>query len=872
MRGVVVRVGTRRVIGHVRDLCDFWYEISERGPHTVAQRRRHHAASLTRPAQLEIGDSALDPVEPSGAAVCGDRRIDVVIEHPPDPRCGVAVELGGRSDALGARAERVRRLDHQPAGGQIALTIKSCAAESLDAGARDRELDPAVGLDRVTFDSIAGGSEPQVVAELAERIDAGHLDPQRQIAGVVLAVAHQQDLLDSFVGDSQNRVHTRTVANAEAPSGSVASASVTKLGSNIVRRQVAIGGSIVSPDGEWVVYTRRTVAANRYQTNLWLVPYRGGRARQLTHGLWEDSSPVFAPDSRTIAFFSDRGPDEEDHLYVMRIDGGEAELVCGGRHESMSSPVFSPDGRSIAFIAAAGDPRFLAGNPKDEVAREIRAIDWRDDSGVLDYRYHLYVVAARPGARARELTRGDYDVSAAAWHPSGQKLVFVAATGPLPDVDPNASIHQVSVKGGRVRELVKLAGTASSPTWSPDGRTLAFVGVDTQYAPDYAEPELYVRTSGGELRSLTGKLDLPVTIAFCSDLHDWRVESSGGPIWENDESLVVVINRRGRDEVWRVTVDGDAAPLSEGDTTITGIAAGGGRVVTTACDDAYPPEVFAVEPDGLRKLTRNGGAWLRRYAAPRITEVDAGGIPSFVLEPANARGPGAMVLSPHGGPYGAHGPTPELDGWALVELGYRVLLPNIRGSCGYGREWIKPIQGKWGGPDADDLVTSLDWAIDAGIADPKRVAAMGLSYGGWAVNWLAGAAPERFCAIVSENGVASMSSAHGTSSIGPGYDRAIGYGPVITRQKELWRSSPLRLANAITAPVLMLQGEADRVCPLDDNQQLFVALRERGHDVEMVLYPGGKHVMMATMRPDRREHRLARVTKFLTKHCPPRSR
>ena len=107
-----------------------------------------------------------------------------------------------------------------------------------------------------------------------------------------------------------------------------------------------------------------------------------------------------------------------------------------------------------------------------------------------------------------------------------------------------------------MRELVKLAGTASSPAWSPDGRTLAFVGVDTQYAPDYAEPELYLRTSGGELRSLTGKLDLPVTIGFCSDLHDWRVEASGGPIWDGD-SLVVVINRRGRDEVWRVTVDGE---------------------------------------------------------------------------------------------------------------------------------------------------------------------------------------------------------------------------------------------------------------------------------------------------------------------------
>ena len=644
-----------------------------------------------------------------------------------------------------------------------------------------------------------------------------------------------------------------------------------RFGPEITRRQVAIGSSVISPDGEWVVYTRRTVVADRYQTNLWLVPYRGGRPRRLTHSRGNDTCPMFAPDSRTIAFFSDRGPDKEDHLFAMRIDGGDAMRICGARHESMYSAVFSPDGRSIAFIADGGPERFWVGDPKDEVARVIRRADWRDDSGILDHRGHLYVVDVREDAHPRQLTHGDFDVSSPAWHPSGEKLAFVAATGADSDIAPNSSIHQISVKGGRHRELVKLAGTAGSPAWSPDGRTLAFVGVDTPSAPDYAEPELYIRTARGELRSLTGKLDLPVTIGFCSDLHDWLADSSGGPIWDGD-SLLAVINRRGRDEVWRVPLEGEPAPISSGDTTITGISAGGGRIITTACDDAYPPEVFAVEGGGLRKLTRNGGAWLRRYSAPTVTEVDAGGIPSFLLEPDSGRRRGALVLSPHGGPYGAHGPTPELDGWALVELGYRVLLPNIRGSCGYGSNWIKPIQGKWGGPDSDDLITSLDWAVDAGIADPKRVAAMGLSYGGWAVNWLAGAHPDRFCAIVSENGVASMSTAHGVSSIGPGYDRAIGYGPVITRQRQLWASSPLRLADAVTAPVLMLQGEADRICPLDDNHQLFVALRERGHDVEMVLYPGGKHVMMATMRPDRRVHRLQRVSEFLTKHCPPRTR
>ena len=186
--------------------------------------------------------------------------------------------------------------------------------------------------------------------------------------------------------------------------------------------------------------------------------------------------------------------------------------------------------------------------------------------------------------------------------------------------------------------------------------------------------------------------------------------------------------------------------------------------MATVTDDVYPPEVAAVETDGLRRLTRHGGDWLRTEEPPRVRELDADGIHvASCVEPAGVRGRSALVLSPHGGPYGAHGPTPELDSWLLAELGYRVLLPNIRGSGGYGRDWITPIQGRWGGPDADDLLRRSTGRSTAGLADPRRVAAMGLSYGGWAVNWLAGAAPDRFRAIVSENGVASMSTAHGVS-------------------------------------------------------------------------------------------------------------
>jgi dipeptidyl aminopeptidase/acylaminoacyl peptidase len=637
----------------------------------------------------------------------------------------------------------------------------------------------------------------------------------------------------------------------------------------IIRRQAAVGSVALSPDGASVAYARRTVAGDRYQTDLWLVPYRGGRPRPLTTGAWTDAAPAWSPDGRSIAFTSDRGGDDEKAaLYLIRPDGGEAQRVCGAPHGRVRAPVWSPDGSRIAFTAEAGPARFWAGDPKRRTARVIRTVDWRSDDGEREYRTHLFVVAARPGARPVQVTTGDFDVVEPAWHPDGRRLAFAARMGPDADLDPKPRIYSVRAAAGKKpKELVALAGLARLPSWSPDGRTLAFLGTDVAGAPDHAEIELYV-WDGKEARSLTGALDLPVTLAWASDLHDWLGPTEmPAPIWDG-AALVVPINRRGRDELWRVPLAGDPAPITSGETTLSAVAVAAGNVVATLTDDAYPPEVCAIEAGEARRLSRHGGAWLRRHASPTVREVDADGVPAFLFEPPGANGRSALVLTPHGGPYGAHAPTPELDTWALVSRGYRVLAPNIRGSCGYGRDWVAAIQGKWGGPDADDLMTTVKWAVRRKLADPKRIAVMGLSYGGWAANWLAGTS-NRFCCVISENGVANMLAAHAVSAIGPSYDRDIGYGPVYEHEEGLAASSPIRHVERMTAPMLMLQGEADRVCPIDDTWQLFVALRELGRDVEMVLYPDEHHVMMATARPDRRIDRLERVIAFLEKHCPP---
>jgi dipeptidyl aminopeptidase/acylaminoacyl peptidase len=247
-----------------------------------------------------------------------------------------------------------------------------------------------------------------------------------------------------------------------------------------------------------------------------------------------------------------------------------------------------------------------------------------------------------------------------------------------------------------------------------------------------------------------------------------------------------------------------------------------------------------------------------------------GPIETWIASPARA-GDETLptIVDVHGGPLGAWAPAPSIEVVLLCARGYRVVLPNIRGSTTYGAGWIRPQLGDWGGVDADDVHAALDHVIALGLADPERLGALGLSYGGFMVNWLVGTT-DRFRAAVSENGVTNQVSAWAACDEGPEYCRSARMGDPTTAEgvERLWRQSPLRHVAAVTTPLLMLQAEADRRCPPSDNEQYFVALRWLGRDVEYVLYPEEYHVFQATGRPDRRIDRMTRMLDWFDRHIP----
>ena len=188
---------------------------------------------------------------------------------------------------------------------------------------------------------------------------------------------------------------------------------------------------------------------------------------------------------------------------------------------------------------------------------------------------------------------------------------------------------------------------------------------------------------------------------------------------------------------------------------------------------------------------------------------------------------------------GAWAPAPHLEVSLLVARGYRVILPNIRGSATYGGAWIRPQLGDWGGVDAADVHAALDHVIELGLADPDRLGVLGLSYGGFMVNWLVGTS-DRFRAAVSENGVTNQVSDWANSDTGPEYSRDALLGDPLSPEgvEKLWRQSPLRHVANIRTPLLMLQARGRPALPAARQRAAVHRAPEPGPDRRVRPLPG----------------------------------
>jgi dipeptidyl aminopeptidase/acylaminoacyl peptidase len=641
---------------------------------------------------------------------------------------------------------------------------------------------------------------------------------------------------------------------------------------------VAAGSPAVSPDGAQVAFvvSRVDVPANTYRSQVWLADAgTPGSSRPLTAGTSRDASPVWAPDGRSLAFTSNRGEkDQETTLHRLPVDGPGETVTLATLKGGIGGLTWSPDGQWLAFSSRTLDPRYDEDDPAKQPSRRITRFFSRlnGEGWVYDRPDHIYVVPADGTEPPRNLTPGEFRFDGPSWLADSTGLVCSGAAHETWDLDLATDLHVVPLEGER-RALTKQTGIYYDASVSPAGDAVAFLGHDDPLLDPQNDQVGVLDLDTGDRRWVSlGGPDRP-----------WSVyPGSWAPIWDGDR-LVAVMEDRGNVHLYRLTRDGRAPePLATGERVVTGFAHAGGTLGFTASTVDRPAELYVVPAGGgeakvsvvgERFATRARLLPAERFTAPSTGggEVDGWMIAPPDLDPSQRH---PVLLNVHGGPFTQYGNRFFDEAQIQASAGFVVVMGNPRGSSGRDTAWGQAITGPkhpkvagqgWGSVDVDDVLATLDEALRRyPFADPDRVGMLGGSYGGYMATWLAGTTT-RFKAICTERAVNNLVSEEWNSDIATVF--RTNHGVSHLEDPELYaRMSPIRFVRDITTPLLIIHSEDDLRCPINQAEELFVAMRLLGKEVEFHRFPAETHELSRSGSPVHRIERMAIILDFFRRH------
>ncbi|MBZ5553827.1 MAG: S9 family peptidase [Acidobacteriia bacterium] len=657
----------------------------------------------------------------------------------------------------------------------------------------------------------------------------------------------------------------------------------------------------ISPDGKWVAYSVTAVdkEKNTKNSDIWVVPSAGGPAQQLTRSQKSDDRPQWSPDGKEIAFISMR--DGSSQVWILPAHGGEARKVTSVATEA-SGVLYSPDGRHLLFTSDVypecdhSDPqKALECNASRKKAAEDSKVkahiatrllfrhwtEWKDGK-----RSHLFIVPVDGSEPPRDLTPGDHDVPPFslggpddyAFSPDGKEICYTSNHDPHEERSTNMDLFVVNVTSGETRKITGNPAYDGSPQYSPDGKFIAYRAQSRPgYESDRFQLMLYDR-SNAQPRSLTENFDRWV------DSFAWAPDS---------KKLYFASGDRGRNSIFEVSLTGNDVKRvygehSSGDLNVT---PDGKTLVFTRSSMHEPAEIYRIGTDGSNAtpLTRHNQPLLATLdmnaaeefwsdgapssggpkvdpkvakgfldpgqvdaAMPAQKSVDTPKIHSWILTPPqfDAAKKYPMLLFVHGGPQGSWE-----DNWGYrwnpqmyAAAGYVVVMPDPRGSTGYGQQLIDEINKDWGGRCFKDLMLATDTAEKLPYLDKTRTVSAGASFGGFMINWFQGHTT-RFKALVAHAG---------------DFDQVSGY--YVT--EELWFPewelggtpadnpelydflSPGRYVKNFKTPELVTHGEIDFRVPVAEGLAMFSALQRRGIESKLLYFPDEGHWILKPLNSE----------------------
>jgi dipeptidyl aminopeptidase/acylaminoacyl peptidase len=623
-----------------------------------------------------------------------------------------------------------------------------------------------------------------------------------------------------------------------------------------------VAGPKFSPDGNWILYseTEWDRKGDKQVSHIY-VSRTGGAPNpvKLTAGEKGETAPQWAPDGAHIAFLADRSTGDSksgNQIFTIRPDGGEAEKLTS-EDTAIKEFQWAPDGKHIAFVTAD--------TPKDKADREKRKKDKFDAILVdADYNYsHLWIVDA-DGKSKKRLTEGAFSVTTVRWSPDSASIAYVQSGMGTQEssffdlnADRNSDIYVVKAEGGAPKRLTSNPGPDSSPAWSPDGTEIAYL-------------------SAMDPRSWAEKVDVVVMPAIGGsprNLTKGFPDSAAGPKWAPDGKSVYWDAEEGvHRHIFRVPASGGKiVHITEGAMLYTDfdVSPDGSRIASSVDNSLSPAEIWMINVNGNgRTRISRANPGFDEFAVAKAEAVRWKGPDDFEVEgwltypldyQAGKKVP--MILSIHGGPYGAN--TARFDPRAQIFAahGYAVLAPNPRGSTGYGEKFEQANVADWGGKDFGDLMAGVDAMIAKGVADPDKLVVMGGSYGGFMTFWTI-TQTNRFKAAIGHAGISDWYSFYGQSDI-PGL-MTYGFAGQPWNATATYRKySPITYVDKVKTPIMITHGEQDRRVPIQQAEEYYRGLKGNGVEAIFVRYPREGH---GITEPNHQIDLVGRQIEWFEKH------
>lgn len=617
-----------------------------------------------------------------------------------------------------------------------------------------------------------------------------------------------------------------------------------------------VSAPAVSPDGKKVLYgiSYESVEQNKSNLDLYVMNPDGSDNQRLTRTAESENGYAWIDEGRKIAFMNP--VDGKMQLWTMNADGSDRKSVSSVEN-GISGFLFSPDGKKVVMIGSVKYSRTAQDVYPDLPKATGRLIDdlmykhW--DEWVTEIPHPL--VGEFNGSEVTDVVDIMQDepyespmkpfggIESFAWSPDSKQLIYVSRkkTGMEYAVSTNSDLYLYDLESRATRNLTDgMMGYDTAPVWSPDGKTIAWLSMEHDGYESDKNRIFIMDMATGEKTDLTTDWD------YTADAIAWNPDG---------KSIYFIAPKDGVTPVFSINVaTKEVAVVAEGEYDYSSLAPmADGTLITMHHSFLMPNEIVAVKDGKATQISQVNTELLSQLDMPVVKKrmvptTDGKLMTTWVLYPANfdetAKYP--AILYCQGGPQQAVSQFWSYR-WNLALMaarGYIVIAPNRRGLPGFGTEWNAQISGDYGGQNMKDYLSAVDDMKKEAYVDAAHIGAVGASYGGFSVYWLAGNHDGRFAAFVAHAGIFNTESQYlETEEMwfanwdlgGPFWDKS---NAVAQRS---FANSPHRFVDKWDTPILVTHGEFDFRILASQGMMAFNAARLRGVPAEMLIFPDENH-------------------------------